>query len=29
MISWDGDKDAYKLVVEYWGEEVASKIKRL
>lgn len=29
MISWDGDQDAYKLIVEYWGEEIASKIKRL
>lgn len=29
MVSWDGDKDAYKLIVEYWGEEVAKTIKRI
>lgn len=29
MLAWDGDKDAYDLIVGYWGEEVASKIVRL
>lgn len=29
MFSWDGDKDAFDLVVAHFGEEVASKIVRL
>lgn len=29
MIAMDGDQDAYRLIVGYWGEEVASKIKRI
>ncbi len=29
MIAWDGDKDAYDLIVGYWGEEVAKTIKRI
>lgn len=29
MIATDGDQDAYRLIVGYWGEEVASKIKRI
>lgn len=29
MIAWDGDKDAYDLIVGYWGEEVAKTIERL
>jgi hypothetical protein len=29
MIAWDGDKEAYDLIVGYWGEEVAKTIERL
>lgn len=29
MFSWDGDKDAFNLVVAYFGEDVAAKIVRL
>lgn len=29
MIAWDGDKEAYDLIVGYWGEEVAKTIKRI
>ena len=28
MIAWDGDKDAYDLIVGYWSEEIAKTIKR-
>lgn len=26
MIAWDGDKEAYDLIVGYWGEEVAKRL---
>ncbi len=29
MIAWDGDKEAYDLIVGYWSEEIAKTIKRL
>lgn len=29
MFSWDGDKDAYQLIVDYFGEEIAQSIQRL
>ena len=28
MISWDGDTEAIKLIIHYWGIEVAKSIKR-
>jgi len=28
MYDWDGDAEAIKLIIEYWGVEVAKKIKR-
>ena len=28
MISWDGDAEAIKLVIAYWGEDTARNIKR-
>lgn len=28
MISWDGDKEAIKRIINIWGEEVANTIKR-
>lgn len=28
MINWDGDEEAIKLIIDYWGIEVAKKIKR-
>ena len=28
QISAEGDKEAYKLILHYWGEDVAKKIKR-
>lgn len=29
MIAWDGDKDAFQLIVQYFGDEVANTIHRL
>lgn len=29
MIAWDGDKDAFQLIVRYFGENVANTIHRL
>lgn len=28
MLAWDGDLEAIKLVIDYWGADVARKIKR-
>lgn len=29
MYNWDGDEEAIKLVLDYWGEDVARGIKRI
>ena len=29
MYNWDGDEEAIKLILDYWGEDVARGIKRI
>ena len=29
MYNWDGDEEAIKLILDYWGEDVAQGIKRI
>lgn len=28
QIAWDGDNEAYRIIINYWGEDVAKTIKR-
>lgn len=29
MYNWDGDEEAIKLILNYWGEDTARGIKRI
>lgn len=29
MYNWDGDEEAIKIIMQYWGEDVARSIKRI
>ena len=29
MYNWDGDEEAIKIIMQYWGEDVARTIRRV